>query len=366
MRPIFRKSYKQDIDLFKSKGQLVFYGFFILLAFLLPNLVGEFFLGEVTLFLIWGIGGMSLMILVGHTGLASLGHAAFLAIGAYTTVLLQVKLGLPFISALIFGGIASGLAGTIIAIPSTRLHSIYIAIITLAISVLVDDIIVLAGGLTGGVSGIYAPTIKILGVDFDRYSNINRLYWLVLTFVIFLVLFYINILRSPVGRAFIAVRDSEISASAMGINVSRVKTLSFTLSCFYAGICGGLMGHFYTVFNNETFNLLVSINLLLMIVVGGLGFIQGAFFGAAILTLLPVLIAFFRDGVSIIFGISFYSLPGLETFVFSTLVILFILYEPMGLYGRWLKIRLFLELFPLGSRKFFSRQKSYLKTDRLK
>jgi len=265
-----------------------------------------------------------------------------------------------------FGGFVSSLAGSLIAIPSTKLHSIYIAIITLAVSILVDDIIVLAESLTGGVSGIFAPKIVIFEVDFDRYSNVDRLYWLILITVICLVLLYKNILRSPLGRAFIAVRDSEISASAMGINVARTKTLSFAISCFYAGICGGFMGHFSTVFNNETFNLVVSINLLLMIVVGGLGSIQGAFWGAAVLSLLPVSIAFLRDFISSSLGVSFYSIPGLETFVFCVLVIFFILYEPMGIYGRWLKIKFFLELFPLGRKTFFSKQKSFLKTDRLK
>ena len=366
MRVIFKKSYEQDLGIFKDINQRIFYITLFMLAGLLPFILDDFLLGEATLFLIWAIGGMSLMILVGHTGLASLGHAAFLAIGAYSTVLIQTKLNIPFLAALVFGGLTSSLAGVLIAIPSTKLHSIYVAIITLAISVLIDDIIVLAEGLTGGVSGIYAPNIVIFGVEFDRYSNISRLYWLILITVIILVLVYKNMLRSPLGRAFVAVRDSEVSTSAMGIDVAKTKALSFAVSCFYAGICGGLMGHFSTVFNNETFNLLVSINLLLMIVVGGLGSIQGAFFGAAILSLLPVFIAFSRDSISSLFGVSFYSIPGLETFVFCVLVIFCILYEPMGIYGRWLKIKFFWEVFPLGRRTFFSRQKSFLKTDRLK
>ena len=366
MKVLFRESYEQDLGLFQDNNQKFRYFLLLCLAVVLPFILGDFFLGEATLFLIWAIGGMSLMILVGHTGLASLGHAAFLAIGAYTTVLMQTKLGIPFLLSLILGGLLSSLVGVIIAIPSTRLHSIYIAIITLAIAILVDDIIVLSESLTGGVSGIYAPKIVILGVEFDRYSNIDRLYWLVLIILITLVLIYKNILRSPLGRAFIAVRDSEISAAAMGINVKKAKILSFAVSCFYGGICGGLMGHFSTVFNNETFNLLVSINLLLMIVVGGLGSIHGAFFGAAILSLLPVFIAIIRDGISSFFDVSFYSIPGLETFIFCLMVIFCILYEPMGINGLWQKIRLFWELFPLGGKTFFSKQKSFLKTDRLK
>ena len=366
MKFIFKESYEQELGLFQDNNQKFCYVVLIFLAAILPFILGDFFLGEVVLFLIWAIGGMSLMILVGHTGLASLGHAAFLAIGAYTTVLLQTKFGLPFLLSLLLGGFASSLVGAIIAIPSTKLHSIYVAIITLAVSILVDDIIVLSESLTGGVSGIYAPKIVIFGVEFDRYFNVDRLYWLVLIIVIVLVLIYKNILRSPLGRAFIAVRDSEISASAMGINVNKTKILSFAVSCFYGGICGGLMGHFSTVFNNETFNLIVSINLLLMIVVGGLGSIHGAFFCSAILSLLPVFIAIFRDGVSSFLNLSFYSLPGLETFIFCLMVIFCILYEPMGVNGLWQKIRLFWELFPLGSKTFFSKQKSFLKTDRLK
>ena len=366
MVKVFKKSYHQDLVLLKERNKKIYYVCLIFFAIILPLILGDFLLGEMALFLIWSIGGMSLMILVGHTGLASLGHAAFLAIGAYATVLLQVKGGVPFLSALILGGFSSALAGALIAVPSTKLHSIYIAIITLAVSVLVDDIIVLAGELTGGVSGIYAPSIEIMGIKFDRYSNIDRFYWLVLFITLFLVVIYKNMLRSPIGRAFIAIRDSEISAVAMGINVKKMKIISFAVSCFYAGVCGGLMGHFSTVFNNETFNLLVSINLLLMIVIGGLGSIQGAFLGAAVLSLLPVLIATSRDGVASFFNISFYSVPGLETFIFCAMVIFFILYEPMGIHGRWLKIKFFCELFPLGSKSLFKKQRSFLKTDRLR
>ena len=234
---------------------------------------------------------------------------------------------------------------------------------TLAVSILVEDIIVLAEPLTGGVNGIFAPDIELFSINFNRYGNIDGLYWLILLFTALLVILYKNILRSPLGRSFAAVRDSEISALAIGVNVARVRTVAFAISCFITGIAGAFFGHFVTVFNYETFNVVLSINLLLMIVIGGLGSIHGAFFGAIIVGILPILISFSRDRFLDSLGINLMNFPGIETGLFSLILILFILFEPFGIYGRWLKIRTYFQLFPLYRKDMFMRQKSYLKTE---
>ena len=366
MRTVFKTSYDADVNLFRHRAHAFWYGLLLAVMVVLPFLIGTFALGEITNVLIWAVAGMGLMILVGQTGQASLGHAAFLAVGCYANVLLQERLALPFLLSFPLSGIVAGLAGVLVALPTSRLHGIYLAIATLAISVLTDDVIVLAEPLTNGVIGLFAPPITILGLQIDRYGTPEAFYWLVLVVTLLVVLGYRNVERSPLGRAFAAVRDSEISAQALGINLARTKAVAFGISAGITGLAGALMGHFAGIFNNETFNLIISIQLLLMIVIGGLGSIHGAFFGAIVVALLPQAIAMGRDFVGGVLGTGSVAIPGLESALFGAILILFLLYEPSGIYGRWIKLRTYLELFPFYRQDMFRRQKSYLKTERMR
>jgi branched-chain amino acid transport system permease protein len=359
MRFQFKTSYDQDLNLFKDRFQLGVYMALLAVLVALPWVLDPFFLGEVTNVLIWAIAGLGLMLLTGQTGLVSLGHSAFMALGCYTCVILMES-GVPFVAAFLLAGVVTGLVGAVIAIPALKLHGVYLAIATLALAILADDIIVILSPWTGGVGGKFAPDITILGIEVNRWANPERWYALVLATALLVVWLYRNILRSPLGRAFAAVRDSEMSAQAMGVNVARTKTLAFGLSCAITGLGGALMGLFAGAFNNETFNFLIAIQLLMMIVIGGLGFIHGAFLGAIVVAFLPQGLSMATD----VLGSR--TIPGLEIGVFGAILIAFILFEPMGLYGRWLKIRIWLELFPFARRDLFRRQKSYLKTERLR
>jgi branched-chain amino acid transport system permease protein len=365
MRTVFKTSYDADIRMFKHGAQAGWYALLLALAVVLPWLMNTFWLGEATNMLIWAIAGMGLMILVGQTGQASLGHSAFLAIGCYANVLLQMQ-GVPFILAFPLGGLIAGVAGFLVAFPMARLHGIYLAIGTLALSILTDDLIVIAEPLTAGVVGLFAPDISIFGLDINRYGNPWLFYWLVLVVTVLVVLGYRNILRSPLGRSFAALRDTEVSARAMGVNVARTKAIAFGVSAGITGLGGALMGHFAGIFNNETFNIIISIQLLLMIVIGGLGSIHGAFFGAAVVALLPQAIAISRDVVTGWLGSGSVAIPGLESAIFGFILIAFILFEPLGIYGRWIKIRTYFELFPFYRKDMFRRQRSYLKTERMR
>ncbi|PHP66456.1 branched-chain amino acid ABC transporter permease [Zhengella mangrovi] len=366
MRILFKTSYDQDIRLFKDWHQGRWYLLLLLALLVMPYLVSTFVLGEVTNVLIWSLAGMGLMVLVGQTGQASLGHAAFLAIGCYANAILQTRLGLPFLVTFPLAGLISGLAGVLLAIPTTRLHGIYLAIATLAVSILVEDLIVIAEPLTGGVGGIMVPDIAIFGFNINRYGNPFAFYWVVLVVALIVTLFYRNLLRAPTGRAFAAVRDSEISAQAMGVNVARTKAVAFGVSTGITGLAGALMGHFIGFVNHEAFLILISIQLLLMVVIGGLGTIHGAYFGAIVVVFLPQVLAFLRDWISQVSGVGSIVIPGIETAVFGVILILFILYEPRGIYGSWIKLRTYFELFPFYRRDMFRRQKSYLKTERMR
>ncbi|MCB1395815.1 MAG: branched-chain amino acid ABC transporter permease [Rhodobacter sp.] len=359
MRFHFKTSYDQDIRLFPDGWTFSLYAALLVLMLVMPWLISDFYLGEMTNVLIWAVAGLGLMLLTGQTGQVSLGHSAFMALGCYLCVNF-IEMGLPFLAAFLLAGVVTGIIGGIIAIPALRLHGVYLAIFTLALAILADDMIVILEPWTGGVNGYFAPEIWIFGVEVNRWVNPSAWYYLALGTSIFVALLYRNLLRSPLGRAFAAVRDSEISAQAMGVDVARTKTLAFGLSCAFAGLGGALMGLFAGAFNNETFNFLIAIQLLMMIIIGGLGFIHGAFLGAIVIAFLPQFLSILTDQM----GSS--SIPGLEVGVFGMILIAFILFEPMGLYGRWLKIRTWLELFPFARRDMFRRQKTYLKTERLR
>ena len=365
MRIHFKTDYQQDIRLFEDRREAIQYFLLILAAFAAPFFLSEYFLGEVTYILIWVLAGLGLMVLAGHTGQASLGHGAFLACGAYMQVIL-LEAGLPFLAAFPLAGLFAGVVGAIVAIPALKMSGIYLAIATLAFGIMTEDVIILLEHWTGGVEGVFTPGISILGFEIDRWATPDRFYWLCLIVVIAVTLVYKNILRSPTGRAFTAIRDSEVSARAMGVNVAGYKTLAFGVSCFFTGLAGALLAHFLQVFNYEAFLILISIQLLLMVVVGGLGSIHGAYYGAIVIGLLPVLITMARDFISDVTGAGNFTIPGLETGIFALILVGFIIIEPLGIYGRWTKIRIWLELFPMARKDMFRRQKSYLKTERMK
>lgn len=367
MRFVFKTSYDADIRWFRHGAQMFWYMLLLAVVAFLPLYFmwtgNDYLLGEFTGVLIFCIAGMGLMLLTGQTGLASLGHAAFMAMGCYSNVLL-LNAGVPWLIAFPLSGLLAGFFGTLVAFPVLRLHGVYLALATLALAIIAGDIIVLLEDYTGGVSGIAVPDIEIFGYTINKYANPYAFYYVVLVVVLLCIAAYRNVLRSPTGRSFAAIRDSEISAQAMGINPTKTKATSFFLSCTAAGLAGALFGHSATYITHETFDLVMSITLLLMIVIGGLGFIHGAFLGAIVVGLIPVMIANGRSFLATTFDVNI-NVPGLESGMFAAILIGFILFEPMGLYGRWLKIRTYFELFPFYRKDMFRRQKSYLKTERV-
>lgn len=373
MRFHFKTDYSHDLRLFPDWQTAVWYGLLLLGAILAPFFLSEYLLGEMTYVLIWALAGMGLMVLAGHTGLVSLGHGAFLACGAYMQFNL-IEAGLPFFVAFFLSGIFAGVVGALAAIPAMRMTGIYLAIATLAFGIVVEDVIILLEHWTGGIEGVYMSGVTIFGFDFDRYAGGmepwaapgQNFYWLCLLVVTVVALLYRNLLRSPTGRAFTAIRDSEVSARAMGINVALYKTISFGISCFFTGLAGALLAHFLGAFNYEAFLILISIQLLLMVTIGGLGSIHGAFLGALVIGMLPVGITIVREWISELMGLGNFTVPGLDYAVFATLLIVFIIIEPLGLYGWWVKSRTWFKLFPLARKDMFRRHKSYLKTERMR
>jgi branched-chain amino acid transport system permease protein len=365
MKARFRTSYDDDINLFKGAWHRWQYLILLALAIAAPWLVGAYYIGELTALLIWSLAGLGVMLLVGHTGQVSLGHAAFMAIGAFTHLALMAR-GLHFLPSILTATLFTGLAGALLSRPILRLSGIYLAIATLALGVLVEDIAIIAEPITGGVRGVIAPPIELFGLSVDRYGTPAIFYYLCLGIVVLVTLAYVNLLRSPTGRSFLAVRDSEISAKALGINVARTKTLAFALSCAITGLAGALYAHLVQAVNFESFLVIISIALLLQVIVGGLGSIHGAFFGAVIIVMLPQGISMLRDGLQEYAGLRIAAYPGLDMAVFALIIVILMISEPRGLYGIWLRVRTFFELFPLYRKGLFRRSRSYLKTERMR
>lgn len=358
MHFIKKTKYQQDINHFKHNGQRFWYGLLLVTVLLVPIELSDFYLGELSLVFIYAISGIGLMLLVGYTGLVSLGHAAFLAIGAYTHAYLLAK-GLPFIASIAIATFFTTLIGGIVGLPALRMTGIYLAVATLAFAIIVEQIITHWESVTGGFRGMSVADAEIFGrsfVEADAY------YYLCLAILIACIFLALNLLRSPSGRAMIAIRDSEISAQSMGINLLRIKCTAFAISAGFTGLAGALFAHRIGYLSPDSFTLMTSIQLLLMVVVGGLGSLQGVIYGAIFIGLLPQVIAVLKDTLPAAIG----QLPGLEPGLFGLILVLFLIYEPLGIYGRWQKIRQYFEDFPLYRKATYKRQKRYLRTERLK
>jgi branched-chain amino acid transport system permease protein len=268
-------------------------------------------------------------------------------------------MGVPFPFALICAGSLSAAVGMVVGLPALRVKGIYLGMATLSFGFIVEEIFARWEKVTGGNAGIHIKAPDLFGFKADTG---NSFYWLCLVITVASTFIIMNLLRSPTGRAFVAIRDSEVSAQSMGINLARYKSMSFAISAGLAGIGGALYAHKLQFISPDQFSILQSIDLLLMVVVGGVGSIHGAFFGAIFLITMPQLIAGVKDYLPAVIG----QAPGLQGFVYGAVLIAFVLFEPLGLYGRWLKVRTYLQLFPFYRAGMFKRQKSFQKSDRLK
>ncbi len=358
MRFLFKTDYDQDLRLFRHSGQVFWYGLGLAVLLAAPWWASEYVLSQLHFIGIYSIVGLGMMLLVGFTGQISLGHAAFLAVGAYTEALLGAA-GWPFWLTLPAAALLSAAVGIIVGLPALRLKGIYLAIATLAFGVIVEEIAARWESLTGGNSGLHVKSIVLFGRKFDGDADF---YYLVLGLTVLAVIALANLLRSPTGRAFVAIRDSEISASCMGVNLAKYKTMAFALSAALTGVGGALYAHKVTFISPEQFTLLVSIELVTIVILGGVGSLHGAVFGAAFIIVLPQLISIGKDYLPS--GVA--AAAGLQSTVFGLVLIGFIIFEPMGLYGRWLKIRTWFELFPFYRKGMFRRQKTYMKSERLR
>jgi branched-chain amino acid transport system permease protein len=380
MRFLFKTTYHQDIDILKDGVAKFWYGLLGVVVLVLPLVMSDYYVGESTWVFIYALAGLSLMVLVGYTGLVSLGHAAFLGIGAYAHVYF-VEHGVPWVPSVALAVLITTVCGIVVGLPALRMTGIYLTIATLAFSIIIGEVFNRWESVTHGVAGKAVPKAVILGVSF---ADDRSFYYLCLFFLVLVLWLTRNLLRSPTGRAWIAMRDSEIAAQSMGVHLAVYKTMAFAYSAAIMGLAGALFAHKISFLAPEIFNILLSIQLLLLVIVGGLGSLHGAVLGAFFIALLPPVIAILRDSIpatlhDVANGIglafigslgdiigNFLKKPGVEAGIFGLILVLVILLEPLGMYGRWMKMKLFFATFPMYKKSTFKRQKSYMKSERLR
>lgn len=345
-----KRDYFEDIQLFTSP--VVFFWFAVLIGslYLLPFFVSNYYIYVANYIAINIIVATGLNLLVGYTGQISLGHAGFFAIGAYGTTILMLKAGLPFIIALPTAALIAAGFGFLLGLPSLRLEGPYLAIATLGFGLTITQVI---GRIEyfGGRDGIHVPDINIGSwvIDTDK-----EFYFLLITLTICLLLFMRNLIKTRMGRAFIAIRDADIAAETMGVNIVFYKTLAFAISAFYAGIAGGMYAFVLKFIEPEIFTLLMSILFLAMIVVGGLGSMMGSITGATLLCWLDLKL---RNILEIPhvgewlkkLSENWFSLTGvsnIQYIIFGSIMVGIMLFEPLGLYGIWIRTKKYWRTWP--------------------
>jgi branched-chain amino acid transport system permease protein len=347
---VFKTSYAADMALFPlpvaQTTMAVLAAFFIVVV---PLVFSAYAVTILNLILIAIVGALGLNILVGYTGQISIGHGAFMSVGAYTAANLITRIGAPFWLAVPAGGLMAAAVGVIVGIPSLRIKGIYLAIATLAAQFIIEWIINHVTWISGGIeSSIQVPPPTVFGV---KLVSQHQLYLFLLFFAVLAIVATLNLMRSRIGRAFIAIRDQDIAAEIIGINIFRYKLYSFAISSFYAGVTGVLYTYYLGIANYEQFQLDVSIDYLAMIIIGGLGSVLGSIFGAIFITVLPIATRILLTDFG---GVFFSGVPianmvsNLRLIIFGVLIILFLVVEPEGLNRLWRNIRNYFRVWPFS------------------
>ena len=342
---IFFSDYAKDVSLRRTPAQKIRIGLVIAFVLLAPWLANNYQLTLLNQIGIAAIGAIGLNILVGFTGQISLGQGGFMAVGAYTSGLLAKNFGLPFYLAIPAACFTTALIGGLFGIPSLRLKGLYLAIATLAAQQIIQWVVTNWEVVTGGVDALVIPTPTLFGI---RLSSEFSFYWVVLFCLILTVIATVNLFRSRTGRAFIAIRDQDIAAEVMGVNLFYYKVLSFATSSFFVGLAGALTAHWRTIISWERFTIDTSILFLAMIIIGGLGSVSGSIYGAAFMTLLPAVLNNIGRGLEGAIPAISRTIPFIQQGMFGLTIVLFLVFEPEGLAKIWRNIKDYFRLWPFS------------------
>ncbi|MBA1148718.1 branched-chain amino acid ABC transporter permease [Ectothiorhodospiraceae bacterium WFHF3C12] len=341
----FRTSYRQDSTIFPTPMSRNFAIAGVLLLMVSPVFLQPYHLNILIQIGYMGIAALGLNILVGFSGQISLGHAAFFGFGAFASAWINSSFGIPVILAIPLAGVLTTAVGMIVGIPAARIKGLYLAIATLAAQYILEDFFNRAVWFTGGSAGSLANPLSLFGY---QMTTDTRYFYVVLAFVVVMYLLGTNLIRSRDGRALVALRDHYLSAEIMGINLTKYRILAFGISSFYAGVGGALFAHYLGYVSAESFTILLSIQFLGMIIIGGLGSIMGTLMGTAFMVLLPEVM---EGGVGVIADF----MPGIEQglayikeMAIGLAIVLFLIFEPEGLAHRWQLTKAYWKLYPFS------------------
>jgi branched-chain amino acid transport system permease protein len=339
---IYKTTYGQDMAFVRTRTQFGLLTAGLILLFSCPLFLSSSYLGILNQMGCVIIATLGIQILTGYTGLFSIGHAAYFATGAYTAAILMAHFHVPFWIAFIAAGIAAGLVGVVTGAPCLRVKGFYLIMATLAAHFIIIYILNHWASLTGGSEGYKFPDAQLFGLTFNTEG---RIFYLVMTTLVIATFAAKNLVRTRMGRAFVAVRDNDIAADILGINVWLVKLKAFFIGCFFAGIAGALWGHWAGRVNPELFPLMDAIWYLGYIIIGGMGSIPGCFFGVITVLGLKELTSRVLPFVD----------PGLVNIVapatdilFGLIIILMLIFEPRGLAHRWEILKTWYRNWPLA------------------
>jgi branched-chain amino acid transport system permease protein len=362
-RPLLYTSYGSDMALLNSGTKKVAFAVMLVVAAALPFAVPDAELQLLATACVAAIGAIGLGLVTGYAGQVSLGHAFFLGIGAYTAAVIsgdpgEREIGFGITNMLVWlpaAGLVAGLAGVLVAPLATRLRGLYLAIVTLGLVFIGNHIFNEWAALTGGLGvGRNPATLEVFGYRIDTpgvtLTRDQKLFWLMLGMLVVFAVAARNLARSKVGRAFTAIRDRDIAAGVIGVNLAKYKTIAFGVSSFYAGCAGAL---FYTVsgyVDPSEFSLFLSVQFIAMVLIGGAGTISGAIAGGVFITLLPwltrklpALMPFITTDLN-----EFPNVRQVEFILYGALIIVFLIFEPRGLFGIWVRLRNYWKAWPFS------------------
>jgi len=338
----FKTSYQKDTAILQTLWIKVWLAILILCLVIAPFFLSRYALSILNQMGIAAIAAIGLNILVGYTGQISLGHAAFLAIGAYTSALLTGKMGCPFLLSVPLSGLMAALIGMVVGIPSLRVKGLYLALGTLAFGFIVQYVI-FHWGLTQGNRGLAAPSPELLCL---KVKTEAQFFYLIMAFVTMATIVSKNLVRTKIGRYFIAIRDADIAAEAMGINLLKYKIMAFGVSSFYAGVAGCLLGHYQQWIVPGNFDLSHSIGYIAMIIVGGLGITTGSIFGAITIVGIPYGVTVLADVLKHDFPFLARMVVDLKLCIYGTIIVLTLLIEPKGIFEIYNRLKVFCKTWP--------------------
>ncbi|MDQ4105089.1 MAG: branched-chain amino acid ABC transporter permease [Actinomycetota bacterium] len=343
---IYHTSYAAELRLRHTRAEHARLILMLVALLTLPFVVDNYWLGIANTIGIAVIGAVGLNILVGFTGQISLGQGGFLAVGAFTSAILVGRAGFPVPLSILCAVGVTAAVGAFFGLPALRVKGLYLAIATLASQEIIMFVVRRWDWLTGGQGFLDVERLTIFGWRLPRQGFEFSWYWIIVVIAVLAVVSARNLFRTALGRSFMAVRDQDIAASTIGVDLTRTKLVAFAVSSGYVGLAGALTAHYTEIVTWERFTLDVSIQFLAMIIVGGLGSIAGSVYGAAFIMLLPPLLAELADALRGVAPVLAAQLPAVQTAMFGLVIVLFLLFEPRGLNRIWQRTKDYFRFWP--------------------